>query len=245
MLYANSPIPLYKQLYRQFRQAIDEGELPVGEKLPSERKVAADYGISRITARKAYDILRQEGYVRAFQGKGAFVAQSLTHAYNHTPVRGFSEVILTMGMTPSSKVLSCDVVPVNSEIAHHLNVGNLDQAIKIRRLRLANGVPMALESTYLSYPLCAPILKVNLEKSSLYRTLREVAGIRLDHADQSLQCILTSDRDIQLLSLVPPSAVVKLKRRTYDVGGHIVEYVESIYQGEVESLKAFAGFGSG
>jgi GntR family transcriptional regulator len=59
MLYANNTIPLYRQLYRHFQKAIDTGELPVGEKLPSERQLAADYGISRITARKAMDILKQ------------------------------------------------------------------------------------------------------------------------------------------------------------------------------------------
>jgi DNA-binding GntR family transcriptional regulator len=77
MLYANNTIPLYRQLYRHFRKAIATGELRVGEKLPSERQLAADYGISRITARKAMDILKQEGYICAFQGRGAFVAHTV------------------------------------------------------------------------------------------------------------------------------------------------------------------------
>jgi GntR family transcriptional regulator len=242
MLYANSPIPLYKQLYRFFREAIDEGELPVGKQLPSERHIAAENGISRITARKALAILRQEGYICTFHGKGAFVAQSVSHAYYHTEVRGFSEVIRTMGMAPSSKMLSCGVVPVSGEIAKGLDVREFDQAIQIRRLRLANGVPLALESSYLTYPLCAPVLKANLEKGSLYQTLQETVGIALDHADQSLQAVLTSDGEIQLLRLVPPTAVVQLRRRTYDTHGQVVEYVKSIYQGDVEDLKVFAGF---
>jgi GntR family transcriptional regulator len=245
MLYANTAVPLYRQLYRNFRKAIDNGTLAVGERLPSERQIAAEHGISRITARKAMAILRQEGYVCSFQGKGAFVSQSVSHTFAHTAVRGFSEIILNMGMTPSSRMLSCDVVSVTGEIADHLHVRNHDQAIKIRRLRLANGIPMALESAYLSYPLCAPILHVNLEKSSLYRILQEIVGIALDHADQSLRTVLTADGDIRLLRLEPPSPVVHLKRRTYDVSGRIIEYVESIYQGEIDQLKVFAGFNGG
>ncbi|MGC9522615.1 MAG: GntR family transcriptional regulator [Anaerolineae bacterium] len=74
MLYANSPIPLYRQLYYQLREAIEDGELEVGNRLPSERQLAAEYGISRLTARKAVTLLRKEGYVRAHQGRGSFVA---------------------------------------------------------------------------------------------------------------------------------------------------------------------------
>ena len=81
MLQANSPVPLYRQLYHHLRQAIEKGEFEVGRQLPSERKLAADHGISRLTARRAFDILRQEGYVRAYQGKGCFVTHSTSRRY--------------------------------------------------------------------------------------------------------------------------------------------------------------------
>ena len=73
MLRANSPIPLYVQLYNQLRNAIDEGSFQTGKQIPSERRLAAEYGISRLTARKALSRLREEGYVSAHQGKGSFV----------------------------------------------------------------------------------------------------------------------------------------------------------------------------
>lgn len=241
MLYANSTIPLYRQLYRHFRNAIDEGELRVGEQLPSERRIAAEYGISRITTRKALTLLRQEGYVRAIQGKGAFVSQGATHTHHRVTVKSFSEIIRSMGMTPSSKTLSCGIVPVRGEVAMGLGLQEYEKVIKIRRLRLADGVPMALDTTHLSYPLCHPVLHANLDKNSLYWTLQEMAGIELSHADQSFQFILMSDGDLKLLRLEPPAAVLQLKRQTYDLKGHIVEYSVVIYQRDLGDLEIFAG----
>ena len=74
MLRANSSIPLYMQLYRQIRSEIEQGSLGFGGQLPSERQLAADYGISRITARKALSMLREEGIISARRGRGSFVA---------------------------------------------------------------------------------------------------------------------------------------------------------------------------
>jgi len=115
MLQANSPVPLYRQLYYQLRRAIEEGEFEVGRKLRSERQLAADYGISRLTARRAFDILRQEGYVRAYQGKGCFVAHSASHIHDSAAVEGFNAATIRRGMTPTSRVLSCSVVPANTK----------------------------------------------------------------------------------------------------------------------------------
>jgi DNA-binding GntR family transcriptional regulator len=73
MLQANSPVPLYEQLYEKLRADVEEGRLAVGRQLPSERQLAADYGISRMTIRRALDRLEQEGLVRVFHGRGSFV----------------------------------------------------------------------------------------------------------------------------------------------------------------------------
>ena len=74
MLRADSPVPLYVQLYNQIRTDIEQGSLQMGRQLPSERQLAADYGISRLTARKALSLLREEGMISARRGRGSFVA---------------------------------------------------------------------------------------------------------------------------------------------------------------------------
>jgi hypothetical protein len=72
-LQANSPVPLYQQLYMHLQQSIEQGTLAIGTQLPSERRLAAEYGVSRLTARRAFQRLKQEGYVVAQQGRGSFV----------------------------------------------------------------------------------------------------------------------------------------------------------------------------
>ncbi len=237
MLYANSPVPLYRQLYYQLREAIEEGELEVGNQLPSERQLAAECGISRLTARRAVTMLRQEGYVRAYQGRGSFVAHSASRVCDHTTLRGFTEVMLRQGMTPSSKLMSSGVVPVSSEVARHLEVSEYDKVIRVRRLRLANDLPMALHTAYLRYPLCEPILEADLEKRSLYRVLQEDLGIRLAFANQTVQRVLGKTRELSVLNLKGPAAVMQLKRKTYDATGQVIEYLEAIHRTDGKDIQ--------
>lgn len=232
MLYANSAVPLYKQLYYQLRDAIVAGEYRVGTRLPSERQLAADHGISRLTARKALSLLRKEGYVEAYQGRGSYVAHGTSHTYDHLPLQGFAELMLRQGMTPSSKVISCEVVPVSGEVARLLQIAEYEKVIKIRRLRLANNIPVALHTAYLRHPLCDPILSVDLEKRSLYRSLEEHLGIKLAHVSESMRDILGQSKDLRYLRLTPPAAVTQVMRRTYDTEGRVIEYLEAIYRAD-------------
>jgi len=239
MLQANSPVPLYKQLYHHLRQAIEEGEFEVGRKLRSERQLAADYGISRLTARRAFDILRQEGYVRAYQGKGCFVAHSAPHIYDGAALEGFSAATLRLGMTPTSRVLSCSVVPANSEVAGHMRIEKCQKTVRIRRLRLSNDKPVALDTVYLPYPLCEPLLDIDLEKESLYRFLEMQLHIQLAYTNQTIQAILGKDVDLPLLELRAPAAVLQLQRETYDSQGQVIEFASAIYRGDKYNLRRF------
>jgi GntR family transcriptional regulator len=242
MLRADSSVPLYKQLYHQLRVKIEQGGFEIGAKLPSERELAACHGISRITARRAVDILRDEGYIRIFQGKGSYVAHARQHAPSNRWLQGFTELMLEQGAAPTSRLLSRGLVAATSDVAHHLGIRTTDQAIRIRRLRFANDHPIAIHTAYLPYPLCSPLLEIDLEKHSLYRALEEALGIRLVHANQSLQTVLGADADLPLLGVNPPAAVLQLERGTYDVEGHPVEYLHAIYRDDAhpEALVPYA-----
>lgn len=229
MLYANSPVPLYKQLYSQLRDAIEGGEFETGRRLPSERQLAAEYGVSRLTTRRALDLLQQNGYVRAYRGRGSFVAHSPHTALEPVPAQGFREATRRQGLTARSRVLSQSVVRVSGDVARYLQIRDLQPAIKLRRLRLVDDTPIALDTAYLSYPLCAPLLQVDLERCSLYRSLEEEVKITLAYAYQTLRRTLGQSNDLRLLGLKPPATLVQLRRQTYDGNGQVVEYVEVLY----------------
>jgi GntR family transcriptional regulator len=239
MLQANSPVPLYRQLYHHLRQAIEDGEFEVGQKLPSERNLAADHGISRLTARRSFDILKQEGYVRAYQGKGCFVAHSASRTYDGTAVEGFNAATIRRGMTPTSRVLSCSVVPANGEVASHLHIEKSEKTVRIRRLRLSNDIPVALDTAYLPYPLCEPLLGIDLEKQSLYRSLEMKLHIRLAYANQTIRPTLGKDNDLSLLGLRAPAVVLQLQRETYSSQGQVIEFVDAVYRRDEYDLYLF------
>ena len=242
MLRANSLVPLYEQLYLRLRTAIEEGDLSVGGPVPSERQLAADYGISRVTTRKALDRLRQEGFVRAYQGRGSFVAPGApggaerTRTAERMTFQGFSAAMLDHGLVPSSKLISRGIVSATGAIAHYLGIGENERVIRIRRLRLANDTPMALHTSYLLYPLCCSILEIDLEKQSLYRILQESLSIRLAHVDREARAISGSDQDLAFLDLRPPALLMQVMRRTFDEDGRVVEYLQAVQREDAAVL---------
>lgn len=236
MLQANSPIPLYKQLYHQLRQAIQEGEYEVGKRLPSERRLAAYHGISRLTARRALELLAQEGYVRAYQGKGCFVAhsasQTLGRIYDGSTLEEFTAGTIQHGITSTRRILSRSIVQASHNVADHLHIPPQTKTVRIRRLRLSNDVPIALDTAYLPYPLCQPLMDIDLEKQSLYRSLEMDLHIQLAYANQTIRATLGKDGDLPLLGLKAPAAVLQLERETYDNHGQVIEFLDAVYRGD-------------
>jgi len=232
MLYANSSEPLYRQLYHQLREAIEDGAYEVGHKLPSERKLAAKHGISRLTARKAIGLLRQEGYVTAYQGRGSFVAKAQPNEIEPVVLKSFTEAMREQDKTASSKILKLSVVTADEEIATKLRLEFGDKVILIQRLRFGDGEPVAVDTSYLPYDLCVGILTLDVGDRSLYRLLEEQLNIQLHHARQTIEATLGSRQMLDLLDLEAPAAVMHMQRQTFDDQGRVIEYSSVIYSGD-------------
>jgi len=230
MLYANSSVPLYRQLFLQLRSEIENRDLPVGERLPSERELAALHGISRLTARRALQLLQQAGYVDAQQGRGSFVISAQARAGHR--LAGFTETVLQQGHTPSSAVLRREVISCDDKLAAELEVRPGSQAVLVCRLRMMDGRPTAINTCYLPYDLCHEVLAYDLESNSLYGILERELGFRLQHADQSAVAVLAGEGELRLLALHPPAALLALRRHTHNDEGRVVEYSEILYAGE-------------
>lgn len=222
MLYANDPLPLYRQLYDRLRQDIENRRLVIGAKLPSERQLAAEYGISRLTARKALSLLQQAGYISAHQGKGSFVIRDQVRG--EPALLGFTETAIKHGLKPSSRVLKRTVLPASPAIAEQLDIPVNSKVILIKRLRLVDDRPVALDTSYLPYDLCQQILDFDLEQHSLYATLERRLHIHLQHAEQMTEAILGDETILRLLKLSSPAALMRIKRRSFSEEGRVVEY---------------------
>jgi GntR family transcriptional regulator len=225
-----SPLPRYYQLKEVMREKIRAGEWRPGDLIPSERELGEQYGISRMTARQAITELVNEGLFYREQGRGTFVSR---HKITQQLIRltGFTEDMQTRGQRPSTKVLSASMCPADETTAEHLAVKPGLQICVIHRLRLADGEPLAVERSHISFIGCEQLLEEDLEQNSLYRLLDVKYGLPPIEADQELEAGLASSEDAQLLKIPAASPVLYTRRTTYTERHQPIEYAKSVYCG--------------
>jgi GntR family transcriptional regulator len=140
----NGFIPLYYQIKRALMERIHSGELKEGDALSYEEELARVYRVSRMTARQALYGLKTGGYAFSQRGRGTFVKRPKMEK-NIMHLLGFTEDMKQRGMVPSSRVLEQTVIKATEHLAKNLKVSPGDSVIRLRRLRLADDIPMAIE----------------------------------------------------------------------------------------------------
>ncbi|MGC8716568.1 MAG: GntR family transcriptional regulator [bacterium] len=228
----NSPVPLYSQLRDILYLKIKNGEWRIGEQIPSEDELCAQYNVSKTTVRQAIGILTREGLLRREQGRGTFVAEP---KIEQGPLRltSFTDEMRSRGLTPSSVVIEKCVIKSPPEVTEALELGKEDKVILLKRLRLANEEPMGVQSAYIPYELCPGLLdeKIDLSKS-LYELLEGEFGISLDWAKEYHQVISIEEPEASMLRVPPHSPCWLSVRTTYDGSGRPIEFVKSIMRGD-------------
>lgn len=142
MLQANIPIPLYKQLYHQLHRRIENGDYRIGEKLPSERELAADCGISRLTVRRAIELLEKDGCVRVQHGSGAFV---ICPEASNLPLVA---LIDAEGVTPEQQTICVETVAADEDLAKRLNIQTGADVTRVEQIRYAGDTPVSLDVSW-------------------------------------------------------------------------------------------------
>lgn len=229
-IYRNSPLPRYYQLKEIMRERVRSGEWKPGDLIPSERELSEKYGISRMTARQAITDLVNEGVLYREQGKGTFVSQrKITQQLIN--LTGFTEDMRARGRRPSTKVLSAVMEPADEETTEKLRISPGTLIFRLRRLRLADDEPLAIEWSQINFKGCEGLLEEDLEQNSLYRVLETKFGIPLMEADQELEAGLAGSEDAQLLKIPAGSSVLFTRRVTYTERGQPIEYAKAVYCG--------------
>lgn len=225
-------LPLYKQLQRALRQAMAKGGLNPEDALPSERQLAADLGISRITVRKALDGLADEGLLVRRQGLGNFVGPRIEKHF--AKLTSFSEDMRSRGHVPSSRWLQRSRGQVTPDEALRLALSPGAEVYRLHRLRLADGQPTALEyCTVVATALPSP----EAVDASLYEAL-ERHGHRPVRALQRLRAQLLDKEQARLLQAQPGAAGLLVERVGYLRDGRAVELSRSYYRGDTYDFVA-------
>ncbi|MCK0767972.1 GntR family transcriptional regulator [Chromohalobacter canadensis] len=205
--------PLYHQLARQLGDAIEAGAWQAGEALPSERALAETLEVSRITARKALERLAEQGLIRRTHGSGTFIAPRFNQPL--TRLTSFSELLTQRGFTPRSRWLSRQLGMPSTEEALRLGLRGGTQVARLKRLRLADDVVMAVEESCLPESILPEPEGV---EQSLYATL-EARGKTVERALQHLTAV-NADAELAALAEVPKGeALLKVTRLGYLADG--------------------------
>lgn len=229
------PLPLYQQLHRALRHAIDNAVFQAEDSLPAERQLAAELGISRITVRKALDALAAEGRLVSRPGAGNFVASPSSRIdKNFAKLTSFSEDIRSRGREPRSEWLKRATGTVSPDEAMKMGVSPGTQVLRFHRLRFADDRPVAIEYATV---LCTALRSLDLVKESLYVALGEV-GSRPVRALQRLSAVLLDDEQSRLLQTEPDAAGLFVERVSYGADGRALEMTQSIYRGDTYDFVA-------
>jgi len=225
------PLPRYYQLKEIIGEKIRGGDWPEGRLIPSERELCEQYGISRMTARQSITELVKEGFLYREQGKGTFVARPKI-IQRLMKLTGFTQDMRAREWQPGAKVLGAEMWLADEIIAKILRIKPGQPVFKLNRLRLANGEPLGLETTCISFIGCEKLLDEDLAGQSLYALLEQKYGLPMSAAEQELEAGLASDQDADLLEIAPGGPVLHIRRTTYTERGQVIEYAQSVYRGD-------------
>jgi len=230
----DSNVPLYQQLQRALREAIEKGLIGPQDALPSERQLAAELGISRITVRKAIEGLAEDGILERRQGAGNFVGAPTRIDKNFAKLTSFSEDMRARGSTPHSEWLKRTEGTVTPEEAMKLALSPGTLVYRFHRLRYADDAPMAIEYATV---VASALPSLDTVKDSLYDAL-ERAGNRPVRALQRLSALLLSEEHARLLDAQERDAGLMVERLGYLRDGRAVELSHSIYRGDTYDFVA-------
>lgn len=225
------PVALYVQIKETIKASILDGQMRPGDQLPPETELVKQYGVSRMTVRQAILELVNEGLLYRRRGKGTFVAQpKITQGL--CGLTSFTEDMETRGLRPSGRVLSLGKVPADKEVADLLGVQAAAPVVRLERLRLADGRPMALEVSHLPVPRFEWLLREDLSDRSLYRLLRDACGLDLARARQTIEVAVANPCEAAILKVHAGAPLLRMERVAFDRKGEAVEAVRSLYRAD-------------
>lgn len=230
-LHREAPDPLYVQLKDSLVADINSGRYHAHHRLPSERELSDQFQVSRMTVRQALLGLARDGVIYARVGKGTFVAEPKIDQQLRA-LTGFTQDVEARGGHSASRVLEAHVIAATPELAAALRLTPAAEVIELARLRVADDLPLAVETAYLPFALCPNLLTHDFATASLYRVLENDYGLTLVGAEQTIEAALAEPRELDLLELAAPAAVLRFRRLTFAGDGVPVEWVLSTYRGD-------------
>lgn len=223
------PAPTKQQHVRERLESLIAGLVP-GEPLPAERDLARELGVARMTLRRAVDVLVEDERLIRRRGAGTFVAGA--KVTQRLAATSFSADMRARGLRPGSRTIEARRFPAGMMLAGLLDVPPQTDVLFVRRLRLADDEPMALEDLHVPATVAPGLTGQDLEGTSFYDLLAERYDDPVVSGTQTVEPALVGVEEAALLGVDPGSPVFLFERTSRVRSGGVAEFVRSTYRGD-------------
>lgn len=230
------PEPLWHQAEMALRALIEKGEWASGSQIPNEDKLCEMLGISRITVRHALRNIEDAGLLRREHGRGTFV-RSATVVAGVRGLTSFTDEMRTLALTAGTRLLAADRVPASEAVADALELGLGEPVVRLKRLRLGNGLPIGIQTSHLPEARVAGLFEAAAEVQSLYAWLRQHHGITPLKAKEVYRVGRVDAADAEVIQLPAETPAFEVERITFDSRGPF-EYAVSTMRADRYEIRS-------
>jgi GntR family transcriptional regulator len=211
-------------------EQIQSADIAVGQRLASERQLAEAFGVSRMTVRQALGSLESRGLIERGVGRGTFVRRAKME-HDLMRVAGFSELLERHGLAATARVLSVKEPPAPAAVAQALGLEQGAPTVRVERVRLGGGVPLALEDSWIPAGRFPGFASHDLD-GSLYGLMRDEYGLEPVRAVERLEPVAARRHEAQALEVSEHAPLMLVERTASAAGGARVEFARDRWRGD-------------
>jgi GntR family transcriptional regulator len=225
------PTPLYYRVREALRDRIRRGEFLPGARLPTEDALCRAYGVSRITVIRALRDLVAEGLVERRQGRGTFVAAPVVEQ-DLLRLTDFIEDMAAAGLRAESQLLDRTTVAAPEHLAAALDLAVGDPVLELRRLRIADGAPIAYDVTWLAPPFAALLVDADLEHQTIYNILEQEHHVAVARGEYLIEAVAAPPAVAAALGVSRAAPLLLFHRTSWAADGRAVYHQERYYRAD-------------
>lgn len=219
----HSRVPRYHRIAEALRARIQHGELTPGERLPNQRQLAREFGVTLMTLRQALELLERERRIRRQHGLGTFVAAPFVD-YDILQHQRLAADLRAQGEPVSTRLLSSRFVVGDRRVTAALGLGPRARVLQLERLRLVDGHPMSLERSFLAAGVGEELMKADLAATPLRQALEFKLGITIGRASESVSAVRLGRREARELGCRPGVPAFASERVSFAADGRPVVF---------------------
>ena len=240
---SNNNIPKYVQIYNYLDGLIKRGRIKVGDRLPTEEKIASDFKVNRMTVRQAIDEFVVKKMVVRERGRGSFLIRSSPREYlwNFNNITSFTDSMLEAGVKSDSENILIELAEADDRVSSLLALdGDDNRVIHTLRAKFAEDEVVCYERSFLPYNDFREILDMNIE-GSLYHILVDKFNIKLDHSTHTLSSFITGKEEKSLFRIDKDVSCMMVESVTFDPGNIPVEVLYTCFRGDKFKFRIESG----